>query len=87
MLTWRARLEMQFHYDPNKPLDARDLAQIDHEVAAERARLEAKMLAATAELRQIHGSITSVRQHMKPQVEHAKRMFQQASADSSAIKA
>lgn len=85
LLAWRRDLERRFVFDPAKPIDQRDIAQVEQETVAERQGLESKTRQAVAELKQIQMQIGAARQHMRPAVEAAQRDHAQATASYRAV--
>jgi len=84
LLQWRRGLEGRFRFDPNKPIDARDIAQVEQGIIAERQGLEARIRTAVVELKQTHARIAAARQHMRPTLEAVQRDYAQAEANYDA---
>jgi DNA-binding helix-hairpin-helix protein with protein kinase domain len=84
LLAWRASIEKQFVFDPNKPVDAQDIAGVEQEILARRQKLELNLQAMAVELGQIRQRIVAGREHIKLQMEAVRLGYAQAQADYKA---
>ena len=85
LVTWRMTLEKGFKFDPNKAIDPQDIAKVEQTVLSEKLKIEGKLRATLAELKQIHARITTGRQYVRPQMEAIQRECAQAAANYKAV--
>tara|TARA_R110002124_G_scaffold267777_3_gene435187 strand:- start:53632 stop:55560 length:1929 start_codon:yes stop_codon:yes gene_type:complete len=85
LLRWRAGIEAKFVFNPNLPVDPREIQKVEAAVLKDRSELEGKLRQGLLELRQIAAQVVSVRQHMRDQVGKAFDAKLQADADLAAI--
>lgn len=82
LVEWRQGLEKQFVFDAAKPVDPRDIAQVEQEMATTRAKLEQELAHGAMQLHQIRQQTLSRRQALQPAVEAALKNLAQLEADS-----
>ncbi len=85
LLEWRQSLADRFRFDPRRPIDPRDIARVEHEISAERQRIENQLQAGLVELRTVAARITAARHRMHPDVAAAYARHLQATADFNAV--
>lgn len=78
LLDWRGTLEQGFTYDPTQPLEVADLAALEQDAVAQRARLETALRQGAAQLYQLRDGILARRQALQPTVTAALRALAQA---------
>jgi hypothetical protein len=85
-MSWRRSVEARFVFDAARAIDPRDIANVEHEVLAERQRLETALGAGVAQLKQLRAQIMTAREQLKAQVEDAYIAAAQAEADLAAAR-
>jgi DNA-binding helix-hairpin-helix protein with protein kinase domain len=81
MLSWKKFLEAKFVFDPNKAIDAADIAKIEQSILSERKGFENQMQSAYADVVRIQEKLESVRKTMRASVEVAALAAAQAEVD------
>jgi DNA-binding helix-hairpin-helix protein with protein kinase domain len=84
VLGWRRSLEARFVFNPNKGVDAKDIANINQQILIERRALEQKMTSGLAQLRQIKSQVEYARNHLAGPVAAIFGEFLQAKANFDA---
>jgi DNA-binding helix-hairpin-helix protein with protein kinase domain len=85
LLAWRASLERRFVFNPNAPLDPRDLSLIDQAIAQTRQSLQRRLSAGANELRAISRTIGLRRQGLTERTRQAARAVAHVSAELQAF--
>lgn len=85
LLRWRAGIEAKFVFNPNQPVDPREIQKVDASVLKDRTDIEGKLRQGLQELRQLSAQVQSVRHHMRDQLDRAHEAKLQAEADLKAI--
>jgi DNA-binding helix-hairpin-helix protein with protein kinase domain len=85
LVDWRGSLERGFAFDPTQPLEVADLAALEHDIAAQRAKLEAALRHGPAQLYQMRDQILARRQSLLPTVTAALKALAQAEADAGVL--
>lgn len=86
LLDWRRSIEEQFNFNPAQGIDPREIARVEHEVAAERARLAQALQDGPAALQQIGQQARTLRASLLPRLEESSRAVAQAEADLRVLK-
>lgn len=81
LLKWRHALEARFKFDPKKPIEPRDIANVEQAIIRERHNIESALIRSHAELVQISNQIRTARQIMLPHVEASYRNYMIALAE------
>lgn len=85
LLSWRRRVEGGFAFNPTKGIDPADIAAIDRNIAATRARLEQELRGGPTRLQQIAQQIQYSRQTLATHVAAARTELTRAQADAAAL--
>ncbi len=83
LVEWRIRHERKFRFDPGKPVDRRDIAELDRELEARRRDLLATLSEGPAELDRCRRSIIEARDRLMPWLKQLWSRVQQARRDWS----
>jgi DNA-binding helix-hairpin-helix protein with protein kinase domain len=86
LFDWRESHARRFRFDPRKPINPLDIAQIEQEVLTDKKKLEDKLRAALAELKRTHNQVLAVRQQMRPHLDVIQREYAQAAANYNAAR-
>jgi DNA-binding helix-hairpin-helix protein with protein kinase domain len=71
LVRWRRDKEARFHFNPNEPVDRRDIQATDVELATRRKELLAELREGPASLRSVAGQIRVARERLMPLLEDA----------------
>ena len=81
MMAWRRDVEARFVFDPNRPVDPRQVRAVEQSFLAERLKLETAARAAHVAVVQAHATVEANRRILRPQLEAAAAALAQAEAD------
>jgi DNA-binding helix-hairpin-helix protein with protein kinase domain len=81
MLSWKKFIEAKFVFDPNKAIDAADIAKIEQSILSERKGFENQMQSVYADVVRAREKPETVRKTMRASVETAAQAAAQAEAD------
>ncbi|HWD73014.1 MAG TPA: hypothetical protein VG779_10850 [Actinomycetota bacterium] len=71
LVRWRRDKEARFHFNPNEPVDRRDIQAMDVDLAARRKELLAELREGPASLRSVAAQIRVARERLMPLLEDA----------------
>ena len=80
LVGWRRLHERNFRFNPNEPVDRRDIGTMDRDLAAERQKLLSSLQQGPTVLRRLSQEINPARQRLMPTLEKAWTAFKIAEA-------
>ncbi|MEJ0052134.1 MAG: hypothetical protein WDN02_13150 [Methylovirgula sp.] len=81
LLDWRANLQRQFVFDPSKPIDANDFANLEREMLLERRKLEERLRTCGQDALREHTRVSAARTTLRESTEAALLNYAQSEAD------
>ncbi len=86
LLAWRHSHSVNFRFNPNEPLDPRDIAQAKQEIDARRTQLISTLRGGPPELQRAAQRVTEAQTRLLPVLERLWSEFQLAEARVQALK-
>jgi DNA-binding helix-hairpin-helix protein with protein kinase domain len=85
LLFWRRRHEQSFRFNPNEPVDPRDIAAMDRELDARRQKLLSALQQGAVQLRRMSQETANARSRLMPLLERAWTVLKIAEAQRDAL--
>jgi DNA-binding helix-hairpin-helix protein with protein kinase domain len=85
LIAWRKMHEMNFRFNPNEPVDRRDIEALDRELEAKRQQLQTALSRGPAELMRLSQEIITARTRLMPVLEKVWEIMKLADAQRKAL--